>query len=134
MPAADNGAESENDWLEEEPEEARDQELEGELDEEATSDDEDADDSDNDDDSDEGAEALEKLEEEELEMLTEDEAAEALPVDEAEELRQLRRAAIALDEGAEDLQEDEFVCASCFLVKRTSQLANRRKKLCRDCV
>jgi hypothetical protein len=28
---------------------------------------------------------------------------------------------------------DEFVCQSCFLVKRTSQLANRRKMYCLDC-
>ncbi len=81
----------------------------------------------------EEAEALDKLEAEELEMLTEDEAAEALPIDEAEELRQLRMEAIALETGAESAQEDEFVCSSCFLVKRISQLANRRKKLCKDC-
>jgi hypothetical protein len=30
-------------------------------------------------------------------------------------------------------QSDEFVCQSCFLVKRSSQLANRRKMICRDC-
>jgi hypothetical protein len=85
------------------------------------------------DDETEEAEALDKLEAEELEMLTEDEAAEALPIDEAEELRQLRMEAIALETGAESAQEDEFVCSGCFLVKRTSQLANRRKKLCKDC-
>jgi len=66
-------------------------------------------------------------------MLTEDEAAEALPIDEAEELRQLRREAMSLEVGPEATQEDEFVCSSCFLVKKTSQLANRRKKLCNDC-
>ena len=85
------------------------------------------------DDQTEEAEALDKLEAEEREMLTEDEAAEALPIDEAEELRQLRMEAIALETGAESAQEDEFVCSNCFLVKRTSQLANRRKKLCKDC-
>ncbi len=31
-------------------------------------------------------------------------------------------------------QPDEFVCRSCFLVKHPSQLANRKKMLCRDCV
>ncbi len=31
-------------------------------------------------------------------------------------------------------QPDEFVCQSCFLVKHPSQLADRKKKLCRDCV
>lgn len=31
-------------------------------------------------------------------------------------------------------QANEFVCASCHLVKHLSQLAHRKKQLCRDCV
>jgi hypothetical protein len=31
-------------------------------------------------------------------------------------------------------QSDEFVCRSCFLVKHPSQLADKKKMLCRDCV
>jgi len=31
-------------------------------------------------------------------------------------------------------QPDEFVCRSCFLVKHPSQLADKNKMLCRDCV
>jgi len=31
-------------------------------------------------------------------------------------------------------QSDEFVCSSCFLVKSTNQLADKKKGLCRDCV
>lgn len=31
-------------------------------------------------------------------------------------------------------QDDEFRCSSCRLLKKTSQLANRAKTLCRDCV
>lgn len=31
-------------------------------------------------------------------------------------------------------QDDEFRCASCRLLKKTSQLANATKSLCRDCV
>ena len=31
-------------------------------------------------------------------------------------------------------QSDEFVCSSCFLVKSSNQLADKKKKLCRDCV
>ena len=142
MAKADNAPDLDEDWMDDsEPE--MDEELEEieDLDDLGEGEDDDGDaaaDDDGDDDGDDeeegGAEALDKLEAEELEMLTEDEAAEALPVDEAEELRQLRREAIALEAGAEDQQDDEFVCASCFLVKRTSQLANRRKKLCKDCV
>lgn len=67
-------------------------------------------------------------------MLTDDEAAEALPVDEVEELRKLRREAIELELEADAVGEDEFVCTGCFLVKRITQLADKRRKLCRDCV
>ncbi len=31
-------------------------------------------------------------------------------------------------------QDDEFRCASCRLLKKTSQLADEAKMLCRDCV
>lgn len=31
-------------------------------------------------------------------------------------------------------QDDEFRCSSCRLLKKTSQLADRAKSLCRDCV
>ena len=31
-------------------------------------------------------------------------------------------------------QPDEFVCRSCFLVKHPSQLADKTRMLCRDCV
>jgi len=31
-------------------------------------------------------------------------------------------------------QPDEFVCRSCFLVKHASQLADKKRGLCRDCV
>ena len=31
-------------------------------------------------------------------------------------------------------QPGEFVCQSCFLVKHPSQLADKKKMLCRDCV
>jgi hypothetical protein len=79
-------------------------------------------------------EALDELEAEELDMLTDDEAAESLPVDEVEELRKLRREAIELELEADAVGEDEFVCSNCFLVKRVTQLADKRRKLCRDCV
>jgi hypothetical protein len=31
------------------------------------------------------------------------------------------------------IQETEFTCRRCFLVKHRSQLANKKKMLCRDC-
>jgi len=84
--------------------------------------------------SDDATEALDELEAEELEMLTEDESNETLVIDEAAEMRAIRRAEISLDvEAIDEAAPDEFVCTSCFLVKRSSQLANKRKKICRDC-
>lgn len=94
-------------------------------------DDETADDDDSDDDDDE---ALDELEAEELEMLTDDESIEALVVDEAAEMRAIRRAEIAMEgESVDEASANEFVCTSCFLVKRTSQLANKRRRICADC-
>ncbi len=83
---------------------------------------------------DSAAQALDELEAEELEMLTDDESDETLVVDEAAEMRAIRRAEIAMEaESVDAASADEFVCSVCFLVKRTSQLANKRKKICLDC-
>jgi hypothetical protein len=102
-----------------------------EVDDVVTEDDEKGSDSQDGDDEEVDA-ALDELEAEELELLAE-EAADTLLVDEAVELREIRRAELALNVGAEEARVDEFVCSSCFLVKRTSQLANKRKLICRDC-
>ena len=85
-------------------------------------------------DTDDDDEAFDELEAEELEMLTEDETTETLVVDEAAEMRAIRRAELAMDQqGVVEATEGEFVCSSCFLVLKTVQLANPRKKICRDC-
>ena len=143
MAKSDEDLEPDEEWLEgDEPEaQIEDEELEDEaledeeLDDVFEEDDADADEDDeDDDDADEtDEEALDELEAEELEMLTEDEEAESLPVDEAEELRQIRRETLALESGAVGASSDEFVCTGCFQIKRRSQLANKRKRLCRDC-
>ena len=112
-----------------------DEGLADSIDDEEADDDSD-DDSDDDGDSgdEEEAEALDELEAEELEMLTEDESVETIVVDEAAEMRAIRRAEIAMDsDAADEASSDEFVCSSCFLVKSTSQLANKRRKICADC-
>jgi CRISPR/Cas system-associated exonuclease Cas4 (RecB family) len=48
--------------------------------------------------------------------------------------------AMSRDEAREPLttrvlpvQQNEFICKSCFLVKHRSQLADQRRQLCRDC-
>jgi hypothetical protein len=115
-------------------------ELDEDLDVDPLSDDDgkaidDETDEDADEDADEDDEALEELEAEELEMLTEDETSETLVVDEAAEMRAIRRAELAMDQqGAAEATEGEFVCSNCFLVLKSSQLANPRKKICKDCV
>ncbi|HEX6286034.1 MAG TPA: DUF4193 family protein, partial [Acidimicrobiia bacterium] len=81
----------------------------------------------------ETAEALEELENQELQLLDE-EANEAMLVDEVAELRAMRREELTLNVDAQSQKADEFVCQSCFMVKRTSQLANKRKMICFDCV
>jgi hypothetical protein len=85
-------------------------------------------------DADSDTEALDDLEAEELEMLTEDEAKETIVVDEETQLRDIRRAQISIEAssvGGPD--QNEFVCSVCFLVKKSSQLSSRRKKMCLDC-
>lgn len=82
---------------------------------------------------DETAEALEELENQELQLL-DDEANEAMLVDEVAELRAMRREELTMNVDAQIQKPDEFVCQNCFMVKRTSQLANKRKMICLDCV
>jgi hypothetical protein len=103
---------------------ADDEEIDDEADDEADDEDDDHDD--------ETAEALEELENQELQLL-DDEANEAMLVDEAAELRAMRREELTLNVDAQSQKDDEFVCQSCFMVKRTSQLANKRKMICFDC-
>ena len=91
-------------------------------------------DADTDDDTEEVTEALDELEAEEREMLTEDESSETIVVDEAAEMRAIRRAEISMEEEiADSAHPDEFVCSNCFLVKKNSQMANKRRKICFDC-
>lgn len=77
-------------------------------------------------------EALEELEAEELELL-DDEMSESLLVDEAAELRAIRREELSLNVEVQGVAPGEFVCQSCFLVKRKSQLADPVRMICRDC-
>jgi hypothetical protein len=106
------------------------EEEEEESDEEGDYDDDEDDDDDHDE---ETAEALEELENQELQLL-DDEANEAMLVDEVAELRAMRREELTMNVDAQSQKADEFVCQSCFMVKRTSQLANKRKMICFDCV
>jgi hypothetical protein len=108
-----------------------DEALEVDADDDDDNDDKDGDESD-DESGEEADEALDELEAEELELV-DDEASESLLVDEVAELRAIRREELTLNVEAQAIRSGEFVCQSCFLVKRSSQLANRKKMICADC-
>lgn len=95
-------------------------------------DDDDADDDETGNQDEETTEALEELESQELQLLDE-EKNDNLLVDEVEVLRAIRREELTMNVDTQLQRDDEFVCQSCFMVKRTSQLANRRKMFCADC-
>jgi len=76
--------------------------------------------------------ALDALEAEELEIVETDESATML-VDEASEIMAIRREEMTMDIEDSGKRGDEFTCQSCFLVLKSSQLANKRKMLCVDC-
>lgn len=95
-------------------------------------DDDDADDDETGNQDEETTEALEELESQELQLLDE-EKNDNLLVDEVEVLRAIRREELTMNVDTQLQRDDEFECQSCFMVKRTSQLANRRKMFCADC-
>lgn len=95
-------------------------------------DDDDEEEDDDDDEDEETTEALEELETQELQLLDE-EKNDNLLVDEVEMLRSIRREELTMNVDTQLKRADEFVCQSCFMLKRTSQLANKRKQLCADC-
>ena len=72
------------------------------------------------------------------ELLVKQEAADE--ADDAEEAdavvaltKEERLAADPTDSRVVPMQETEFVCKRCFLVKHRSQLADKKRTLCRDC-
>lgn len=60
----------------------------------------------------------------------------AVPAEEEESLLELTpdEHVEALSVRAAPKQANEFVCSNCRLVKHNSQLADRKRQLCRDCV
>lgn len=73
------------------------------------------------------------------ELIVKQEAADdAADADEEEEAvvaltRDERLAADPAESRVVPMQETEFVCKRCFLVKHRSQLADKKRTLCRDC-
>jgi hypothetical protein len=72
------------------------------------------------------------------ELLVKQEAADEADADEEEEAvialtKEERLAADPAESRVVPMQETEFVCKRCFLVKHRSQLADKKRTLCRDC-
>ena len=55
-----------------------------------------------------------------------------MSIDAAEE-RNVKTSDLTLDTNAQGIQDDEFICTSCFLILNISQLAKPRAKICKDC-
>jgi hypothetical protein len=70
-------------------------------------------------------------------LLVKQEATEEEAEEEEEEaslaLTREERLAEPLEARVVPIQSTEFVCKNCFLVKHRSQLADKKKMLCRDC-
>lgn len=72
------------------------------------------------------------------ELLVKQEAAAEDEADEEDEVlvavpRDDKTAADPTDARIVPMQDTEFMCKRCFLVKHRSQLADKKKMLCRDC-
>jgi hypothetical protein len=85
-----------------------------------------------------------EVEDDDIEILNEDDVEESL--DEILKSRMVVEDEPEDDEGVDvedrtekpdtvlPKQADEFRCTNCFLIKKTSQLADPKRQLCRDCV
>lgn len=112
-----------------------DDDEDGLDDEDIDGDDAGEDDEDDDDEDDEGDQktvTLDALEAEELDTVETNDPATIL-VDEASEIKALRRVEMAIDVEADTRRVDEFVCTSCFLLRKNVQLADPENMLCADC-
>ncbi len=72
------------------------------------------------------------------ELLVKQEAADEADAEEEEEAvvavtKDERLAGDPAESRVVPMQETEFVCKRCFLVKHRSQLADKKRTLCRDC-
>ncbi len=55
-----------------------------------------------------------------------------MSIDAAEE-RNVKTSDLTLDTNAMGIQDDEFICTSCFLILNIAQLEKPRAKICKDC-
>ena len=87
---------------------------------------------DNDDDED-GDDELSGLEVEELKMVQEGISGKVLTPEQAMEVAGFRRHELSIHPDDHAIKQNEFLCESCFLVRRVTQRASARSNLCTDC-
>lgn len=76
---------------------------------------------------------LSGLEGEELNMVEEGVSGELLTSEQAMEVAGIRRAELSINPDDHAIRQNEFLCVSCFLVRRISQKSSPRSKICIDC-
>ena len=86
-----------------------------------------------DDDDSEADDELSGLEGEELNMVEEGVSGELLTSEQAMEVAGIRRAELSINPDDHAIRQNEFLCESCFLVKRITQKSSPRSKICIDC-
>ena len=125
---------NESDFAEDFEEQELDSDLEDDFEEEDQFEDDDAtfDVKDNEDNS-ETNDELSGLEVEELNMVEEGVTEELLTSEQAMEVAGIRRQELSIDPDDHAIRQYEFLCESCFLVKRITQKASRRSNICVDC-
>lgn len=91
------------------------------------------DDPESDEDDSEADDELSGLEVEELNMVEEGVSEELLTSEQAMEVAGIRRAELSINPDDHAIRQNEFLCESCFLVKRITQKSSPRSKICIDC-
>ncbi|MDE0131150.1 MAG: hypothetical protein OXM62_01655 [bacterium] len=86
-----------------------------------------------DEDDSEADDELSGLEGEELNMVEEGVSGELLTSEQAMEVAGIRRAELSINPDDHAIRQNEFLCESCFLVKRITQKSSPRSKICIDC-
>ena len=88
---------------------------------------------DDDDDEEDGDDELSGLEVEELKMVQEGISGKVLTPEQAMEVAGFRRQELSINPDDHAIKRNEFLCESCFLVKRVTQRASTRSNICTDC-
>jgi len=70
---------------------------------------------------------------EELKMVEEGVSGKVLTSEQAKEVAGMLREELSIHPDDHAIRLNEFLCESCFLVKRVTQRASGRSKICKDC-